>query len=550
MTISYRVIGVFDRNCLDPRFAELLNYGKRWIRRSYYDWLRLVERNYNLKPLRLYVNNFMCFDQAYIDLTQFSAALIIGKIDGNDCYSNGVGKTSIFKAIEYVLFNQADVNLENIVRDESLSCQIVLDFAIGDQEYRVSRSRSKKGSTDLTLLQRKNVEGTEEQVYHQITINIDYQQYRPYVDKKEFDPYWTDLSGSRAGDTEKDLTKLIKFTVKSFRSTVHFMQNDLTGLPTATPEKRKGILKDAFSLFIYPKLEKIAKDRANSLSKEIEKHKTLIEGLGNPNEDLKLLTVSLTELTNKLTTAHQEHQKAGQLESEKSEKIARLLIRSSKLEEKFSSLLSQKFSIEASRDQSEISVKEYTTKYANIVKDAKQLIVDIKQLKQTKTQLEELDYTQMSLIQEQIEKCKELIIQNHQIIKSKMTEYQELQVPLPKGSVCEKCRKPMSDQDRQNCQEHIDQEMKILQQEMKVSKEVVAQQTNLQTIQQQSINKLLTSKQQLETITQLLFNKETEYQGKSEKHLEYKTLLTKFKTEVENKNSKLLAIQIDWTNHH
>ena len=67
------------------------------------------------------------------------------------------------------------------------------------------------------------------------------------------------------------------------------MQNDLTGLPTATPEKRKGILKDALNLLVYLKLEKIAKDKSNLLSKDIERHKVLIEGLGNPESDLKNL---------------------------------------------------------------------------------------------------------------------------------------------------------------------------------------------------------------------------------------------------------------------
>src|ERR1700678_2450616 len=105
-----------------------------------------------MKPLRVYGENFMCFDRFYIDFTQFSAALIVGKIENNDSYSNGVGKTSIFKAIEYALFNQADVNLENIVRDDSGICRVVLDFLIGDQEYRLSRSRTKKGTTDLILL--------------------------------------------------------------------------------------------------------------------------------------------------------------------------------------------------------------------------------------------------------------------------------------------------------------------------------------------------------------------------------------------------------------
>ena len=222
-----------------------------------------------MKPVRLYIENFMCYDRAYIDFTQFSAALVVGKISGNDSYSNGVGKTSLFKAIEYVLFNQADVNLENIVRDDSATCQVVMDFIIGDQEYRVSRSRTKKGTTDLTLLQRTGKDGSDEEVYHKIVPDQKDDNYIPYIDKKQTDKFWKNISGSRAGDTEKDLAKLVKFNRKSFRSTIHFPQKDMSGLPTVTPEKRKGILKEALDLVIYSKLEKIAKEQASKLSKDI-----------------------------------------------------------------------------------------------------------------------------------------------------------------------------------------------------------------------------------------------------------------------------------------
>jgi DNA repair exonuclease SbcCD ATPase subunit len=68
-----------------------------------------------MRPLRLFLENFVCHEKSFIDFTQFSAALIVGKIDNNDLYSNGVGKTTVFKGIEYVLFNQADTNLDKLV---------------------------------------------------------------------------------------------------------------------------------------------------------------------------------------------------------------------------------------------------------------------------------------------------------------------------------------------------------------------------------------------------------------------------------------------------
>ncbi len=236
-----------------------------------------------MKPIRLYINNFMCYDRGYIDFSKFNTALIVGKVSNSDLYSNGVGKTTIFKAIEYVLFNQAAIGLEHIIRDDMPSCNVVFDFSVDNKEYRLSRSRTKKGSADLTFLERNTIDGTEYEVYHST-------KYEPFLDKKNTKNYWKDLSGSRAGDTEKDLLKLIKINHKSFRSTVLFPQHDITGLATATPEKRRGILKDALNLAIYSKLEKIAKEELSSIDKDIFKYKTLIESLGYPYNDIIELT--------------------------------------------------------------------------------------------------------------------------------------------------------------------------------------------------------------------------------------------------------------------
>jgi DNA repair exonuclease SbcCD ATPase subunit len=504
-----------------------------------------------MKPLRLYVENYMCFDRAYIDFTQFSSALIVGRKEDNDCHSNGVGKTSLFKAIEYVLFNQADVNLENIVRDDSAACHIVVDFLIGNQEYRVSRSRTKKGSTDLTLLQRNAQDGLEEEVYHQITsskTDSTYQCYRPYIDKKETEKYWKDLSGSRAGDTEKDLGKLIKFTSKSFRSTVHFMQNDLAGLPTVTAEKRKGILKDALNLIVYIKLEKMAKERASLLFKDIEKHQILIEGLGDPNQDLKVLATQLLEVEEILLNKQEEKATLEEELKLYNEKVAQLTLNHSALESKFAALLAQEVSLINDRSRTEISVKEYTSKRANVIKAAKDLVIEIKTLKDSQAKLASLNYSDIDILAEQIEKSKEQITQHNLTIKNSLEKYEDLKVPLPSGSMCKNCRKPMSDSERNDCQKHISQDMKDLQKTIQGSKQIVIALNTELTKHQQTINSLNLSKQQLESINTKITNKNKEYQDKNALHDEYHGLLEKFKKELDDKTKELEAVQIELKN--
>src|SRR5208283_2875383 len=143
-----------------------------------------------MKPSRLYIQDFMCYDNAYIDFNEFSAALIVGKKEHNDDVSNGVGKTTIFKAIEYVLFNHADINLEDMIRDDTDSCSITIDFMVDDQEYRVTRTRTRKGTTDLTLYKRTHIIGSDDEVLH--SINGD--THTPLHNDK----YWEDISGRRS----------------------------------------------------------------------------------------------------------------------------------------------------------------------------------------------------------------------------------------------------------------------------------------------------------------------------------------------------------------
>ena len=233
----------------------------------------------------------MCYDNAYIDFTEFSSALIVGKKEHNDDVSNGVGKTSMFKAIEYALFNHADVNLENIIRDDAELCNITVDFIVDNQEFRATRTRTRKGSTDITLYKRTSSTAPDDETLHIIRQD----KYEPVSDKK----YWADISGRRAADTEKELIKLIKVNIKSFRIFVHFMQHDFSGLAVATPEKRKAILRDALNLVVYPKLEKIAKDKFNLLTKEFDKFTILTQGLGEPE-------IAITELSSNLLSSEVE----------------------------------------------------------------------------------------------------------------------------------------------------------------------------------------------------------------------------------------------------
>ncbi|CAB4197050.1 ABC_ATPase domain containing protein [uncultured Caudovirales phage] len=487
-----------------------------------------------MKLVRLYINNFLCHDKSFIDFTQFSSALIVGKQENSDMHSNGVGKTSIFKSIEYVLFNQADIILERIIREDQDYCQIVLDFFIGTQEYRVSRKRTKKGSTDLSLFIKKSTVGSDDEVYHN-------DLFDPITDDK----FWKDISCRRAADTERELDKLIKTNYKAFRSTQHFVQNDMTGLATATPEKRKGILKDALNLIIYSKLEKIAKDKSAAIYKDIEKYKVLIENLGDPNSEL-------LELNKQLVNAKTDLDKKIDIDLELAKNLASIntslqLLNAnySSLENKFSSLIIKEKELLSDKNKLEISIKEYQSKKNNSARLAKELISEVSLLQIEQAKLAEINFYQNDIYTESLSKAKEKVTHLNIIIQNNSLKYDELKIPVPDDSVCKHCRQNLTEQHKILCKSKIDNEIKECQSNIQDSKKEIIQLNKEIVTLQQSINSLNISKQQLENINTKITTKGKEIQDKRTIYEEYSSILDKFNNELLLKIKELDLILLE-----
>ena len=242
-----------------------------------------------MRPIRLFIENFMCYDTVELDLTSFSSALIVGEINGNDLYSNGTGKSTIFKAIEYVLFNKArETNLEKLVRDDTNKCKVTLDLEVNGKIYRISRSRTIKGTSDLTLLERN--------AFQDDTID----PHSSSLTEEQIKLFWTNIAGRRAQDTEDDIKKLLKINFEAFLSTNHFVQNDYNGLPTATAGQRKKILKEALLLVVYAKLEKLASEEAKTFSKELDRKRGAVSTLGDPQKDIEALIPKTAHLDSQI----------------------------------------------------------------------------------------------------------------------------------------------------------------------------------------------------------------------------------------------------------
>jgi DNA repair exonuclease SbcCD ATPase subunit len=481
-----------------------------------------------MKPFRLYIEDFMCYDNAYVDFTEFSSALIVGKKEHNDDVSNGVGKTSMFKAIEYALFGHSDSNLENIIRDDAESCNVTVDFEVANQEYRVTRTRTRKGATDLTLYKRTGTDGTETEVLH--TIRGD--KYEPVSDEK----YWADISGRRSADTEKELAKLIKVNIKSFRIFVHFMQHDFSGLTTATPEKRKAILRDALSLIVYSKLEKMAKDKAGTLSKELDKLTILTEGLGDPDSLMVDLSTNLLSTESELSDRQLKLANLETLQTQINEKVNKLVTEHAGLENKFSALLVQEQTLNNEKTRLETSIKEYHTKKSNVVKAARDTVSEIRDLEETQLKLIEIDFNQSDVLSEQIITNKEKVAQLSLTMQNDMARIEKLKKPIPKDGECEECRQPITAEHRKICQTKLNEEREERQLNILNCKKEIASLNSSNAVHQQTISQLTLSKQHLESINTKIATKKKELVDKRTFHDEFQVLLDRYEQELKDKN--------------
>lgn len=228
-----------------------------------------------MRPLRIYLKNFMNHRLTEVDCTNFQSVLIVGKSNKNERISNAVGKTTIFRAIEYVLFNQSHATtLDKVVRDGKKKAVVEFDFELGGEIYRIYRHRTSTGSADVRFY-------------------------------KKVDGEFVSICGRTASTTDAIIRDVIKISHKAFTYSVLFRQADLTGITSvADPKKRKEILKEPLNLSMYTKLEDMAVDRRRPLKRKIDQLEGSIQVLGNPEEDIKKTQIELVD-TDSLIKNHQ-----------------------------------------------------------------------------------------------------------------------------------------------------------------------------------------------------------------------------------------------------
>lgn len=189
-----------------------------------------------MNPLHLEIRNFFSHKESELDFTKFHSALIIGNIDGNLDYSNGSGKSAIFSAILWCLFNKSRAAAaDDVISWGETQCKVSFVFSHFGQIYKVVRRRNRTYSTT----------------------SVEF--------LKLTDGEWIDISGSTSSLTNQEIEKTIKLDFKTFTNSIYFGQNDISEFADADPAKKKNILKSIIDLSKWDEYEDVSKSKLKEL---------------------------------------------------------------------------------------------------------------------------------------------------------------------------------------------------------------------------------------------------------------------------------------------
>jgi DNA repair exonuclease SbcCD ATPase subunit len=490
-----------------------------------------------MRPLYLYLENFTLFKKCELNLTNItSALLIVGRQDANELESNGVGKTSIFRAIEYALFAQTkdpvigkDIVLEKLIQDNTAKLLVIFDFNLNGQIYRISRARTRKGSTDLYLFKRNSTPGNP----HTTT-----------TDKT----LWEELTSRRTADTDAQIEKLIGMKYKAFINTNHCMQLDMGGIATATPEKRRGILKDVFDLLPYGAMEKIVKKRAEDILEAIKRDKILLEAIGDPSKDIATIQSKLIEIDAevKIKAAIITEHKASH--TSLNEEFVAATSQLNILETNAASIINRRNTLIAEVSKLQASTDEYMKRRKAIITEAKELLGSNKALQDQKAKLTGIDFSSLPKLKEGLEKSREEAKTKNIELGILKAELEDLNIPMPEDGTCKHCRTTLTPEHRRACMEKIETD------KLSKTKAIAAITTYLKQLQHEqdtlgkSITALEQQQKQLNDINAQIATNDKEYAGKKATHGEYETLLKQFVSDLAAKQAELEQAKQDAEN--
>ncbi|WP_312337176.1 exonuclease subunit SbcD [Anaerospora hongkongensis] len=217
------------------------------------------------RPKRLEVKNYRSYREESFSFDPVTFAIVNGP--------NGVGKSAFFgDAVSDCLFEETrEGDLTGWISNlpEVKSGAITFEFAMGDTDWRVTRTRLKSGKTTLALAEQVNGE-------------------------------WQDRSADKTRDTQEKIITLLGMDAMTFRSCALIMQDAYGLFLEADKEDRMQVLGNLLGLNIYDQLTDLAKAKVTELNRLLDKDKSKLAELAEKVKDRPELETELQVLETEL----------------------------------------------------------------------------------------------------------------------------------------------------------------------------------------------------------------------------------------------------------
>jgi DNA repair protein SbcC/Rad50 len=177
-------------------------------------------------PTLISVRNFMCYRTGIdIDLRGVRVACLSGE--------NGAGKSALLDSITWALWGKARVNSDReLIALNTTEMEVTFGFELHDQEFRVTRRRSRGGAGQLSL-DLQTLDGAR----------------------------WRTISGATARETQRAIDRLLKLDYDTFINSAFILQGRADEFTTKTPALRKQTLAEILNLSDYDRYEEVARQQ-------------------------------------------------------------------------------------------------------------------------------------------------------------------------------------------------------------------------------------------------------------------------------------------------
>lgn len=186
-------------------------------------------------PVKIAVHNYRNYADESFDYSNIQCCTINGE--------NGVGKSSLFMdAVVDALFEiPREGDLAGWIRNDpkAKSGRIEFTFCVGDNMFKVVRSRRKSGSPSLTL----------------------------YA-KAKTDADWKDISKARVKETQAEIEAILGMNAETFKACAFIMQDQYGLFLAADKEKRMDILGNLLGLGVYDEMEAAVSEKMKELRRD------------------------------------------------------------------------------------------------------------------------------------------------------------------------------------------------------------------------------------------------------------------------------------------